>query len=467
MLKCSECRHYRAPVDMQTRLSTSSYETPTEVSQAKTEILRDMNAQLVNEIKLKVELLKVGNDRWPAAPLTQSYCAALDGEALIFELKNADGQCKDHQTGSQPARACSTCKHLQRHQNPYARLGSPYPPTEFLLAKDSGQAAQRYRSEYEARKKALDAKQAAELLEAYYQKGRIRSSDFFDTCYHVPAEGGGVTVARYYNCYHDCRYHSGFEVEGERYTICFPEPPQAGSDGGHGLVDAGKLLRVSVSVFGDPATTGRAFVTDNQRMLERMGYDLSTPSVGSFGLHPSRSFTGRSKNRATIVTVTEVGVAEQLVAAVAFTAERDQAVGQAFVDSLMVKGARHKVREQDFEIDFPKKPEIVRQDWKVVYQSDTVSLGCTLGIFGTVDIPIMDFFTALGLRTNIRAREPFRANGFEGQAIRFESAARTVHRGLVSRANGRFYFVQALALDVDERLIDKYFESFKIKPVRA
>lgn len=112
MNACSDCLHFRPRRRLQELLAL-----PFEALESERSQMADRVADLEDdEAKLLLSLVFRGEGRWPmgAPPLALAYCAFADAsnQALVYETKNAAGDCADFASAREIGRAwCKDCVH--------------------------------------------------------------------------------------------------------------------------------------------------------------------------------------------------------------------------------------------------------------------------------------------------------------------------------------------------------------------
>jgi hypothetical protein len=83
------------------------------VVQQLTQIMRDEHERQDAETKERLELKKADQMEYSFKPRMSDYCGLRESEELylVYELKNAGGDCDDHKIGEEEVQACSTCRH--------------------------------------------------------------------------------------------------------------------------------------------------------------------------------------------------------------------------------------------------------------------------------------------------------------------------------------------------------------------
>jgi hypothetical protein len=131
MKMCTTCGFFRSFRPLSQLLARDLGIGDQPVVQQLTQIMRDEHETQDAEAKERLELKKT--DRWEYRfrPRMSDYCGLRETERiyLLHELKNAGGDCEDHQPSTERARACSTCRHradgegAQKDQEMIARFG--------------------------------------------------------------------------------------------------------------------------------------------------------------------------------------------------------------------------------------------------------------------------------------------------------------------------------------------------------
>ncbi len=189
---CQRCEHFRRAVPISGQLPIrGSGKATTEVL---LKIQEDEGKQRVSEAKHKSETMRISRLEWGFRPLMSDYCAAKAAEDKyeIHELKNRGGNCPDYKprTPETTRRAkCLTCMYKQARQDPYAKI-PPGPPGHPEI---TGKM-------YDA----VDSQWANEVIETYYQKGRIsHMPEFHDYCSYK-STGTTYIALPYPNIQGDC-----------------------------------------------------------------------------------------------------------------------------------------------------------------------------------------------------------------------------------------------------------------------
>jgi hypothetical protein len=193
---CETCRHFQRYRPLTQLIARDVGAMEPALASELTRMMQDERQKQDAEAEQRLELLRIERAEWPDRPTMSDYCALREGEGLflLYEVKNAGGDCADHQPGQTERRACSTCASSApgrgaAKQNEmlmrYRQLQN--------LASAAGEPSDHGLSSYLS---AVGAQQSFEAAQAYYfGRFSVAPPDYLQICLHFSTEQEYVPCA--------------------------------------------------------------------------------------------------------------------------------------------------------------------------------------------------------------------------------------------------------------------------------
>jgi hypothetical protein len=161
-----------------------------------TRLMQDERQKQDAEAEQRLELLRIERLEWPDRPAMSDYCALkeTDHSFLLYEVKNADGECDDHDPAQPARRSCATCAFFSpapgeaRKQDMLLRYRQ-LRETAAGLDQQGDQGLGNY-------VQAIETEQAFEATQAYYfGRFTVAPPNWLPLCRHFSAEESFIPCA--------------------------------------------------------------------------------------------------------------------------------------------------------------------------------------------------------------------------------------------------------------------------------